>query len=126
MGQAELRGVQRCMRYCRSLRERKAAAQAAVLRSMGVDAADIRVQKPLAGVLKPCYVIVRDRQLHAVVLAIRGTHSLKVSSQPAENGSRSCRMLAWQVMSVKNSMHQSCSIFQLIAQSTVGVAMRPF
>lgn len=87
-GQAELRGVQRCMRYCRSLRERKAAAQAAVLRGMGVDAADIRVQKPLAGVLKPSYVIVRDRQLHAIVLAIRGTHSLKVGLS-----SRGCRPL---------------------------------
>ena len=70
--------MQRCMRYCRALRERQAVAQAGVLRGLGVEPQDIRVQVPLAGVLKPSYVIVRDRQLHAVVLAIRGTHSLKV------------------------------------------------
>ena len=42
--QAELRGVQRCMRYCRILRERQAAAQAAVLQTMGIEAKDIYVQ----------------------------------------------------------------------------------
>ncbi len=73
--------MQRCMRYCRALRERQAGAQAAVLRGLGVEPADIRVQVPLAGVLKPSYVIVRDHQLHAIVLAIRGTHSLKVPAQ---------------------------------------------
>ena len=81
------------MRYCRALRERKATAQAAVLRGMGVDAADIREQKPLAGVLKPSYVIVRDRQLHAIVLAIRGTHSLKVGAATCRCEPR--RMCAW-------------------------------
>ena len=93
--------MQRCMRYCRSLRERKAAAQAAVLHGMGVDAADIRVQKPLAGVLKPCYVIVRDRQLHAIVLAIRGTHSLKVCLQPPDDVGHPCRVWQWRVVSVE-------------------------
>ncbi|CAL8464467.1 g4002 [Coccomyxa elongata] len=74
---AELRSVQRCMRYCRALRERQAFAQAAVLHGMGVEPADILVQVPMARMLKPSYAIVRDRQLKTIVLAIRGTHSLK-------------------------------------------------
>jgi hypothetical protein len=76
--QAELRAMQRYMRYCRALRERQAIAQAKVLEQMGINPEDIRVQVPLAGVLKPSYVIVRDRDLQQIVLAIRGTHSLKV------------------------------------------------
>lgn len=76
--QAELRSVQRCMRYCRALRERQAFAQAAVLRGMGVEPTDILVQVPMARMLKPSYAIVRDRELKTIVLAIRGTHSLKV------------------------------------------------
>ncbi len=77
--QVELRTVQRYMRYCRALRERHASAQAAVLRGMGIEAKDIRVQVPMARMLKPSYAIVCDRQLKTVVLAVRGTHSLKVS-----------------------------------------------
>ncbi|EIE19233.1 alpha/beta-hydrolase [Coccomyxa subellipsoidea C-169] len=73
----ELRTVQRYMRYCRALRERHASAQAAVLRGMGIEAKDIRVQVPMARMLKPSYAIVCDRQLKTVVLAVRGTHSLK-------------------------------------------------
>ena len=42
--QAELRGVERCMRYCRILRERQAATQAAILQTMGVTSEDIYVQ----------------------------------------------------------------------------------
>ena len=42
--QAELHGVERCMRYCRILRERQAAAQAAVLQTMGIAPEDIYVQ----------------------------------------------------------------------------------
>ena len=66
------------MRYCRALRERQAIAQAAVLRGMGIEVNDILVQVPMARMLKPSYAIVCDRQLKTVVLAIRGTHSLKV------------------------------------------------
>ncbi|BDA49647.1 probable Sn1-specific diacylglycerol lipase alpha at N-terminal half [Coccomyxa sp. Obi] len=73
----ELRAVQRYMRYCRALRERQAFAQAAVLRGMGVEPVDILAQVPMARMLKPSYAIVRDRQLKTIVLAIRGTHSLK-------------------------------------------------
>ena len=42
--QAELRGIERCMRYCRILRERQAAAQAAILQTMGIESKDIYVQ----------------------------------------------------------------------------------
>ena len=33
---------------------------------------------PLAGVLKPSYMIIRDHQQDSILLVIRGTHSLKV------------------------------------------------
>ena len=44
LSQAELRGIERCMRYCRILRERQAAAQAAVLQTMSIGPDDIYVQ----------------------------------------------------------------------------------
>lgn len=39
------------------------------------------MQEPRAGVLRPSFCLVRDDQLQMIVLAIRGTHSLKVHSQ---------------------------------------------
>ena len=39
---------------------------------------DVLMQQPRAGVLRPSFCLVRDDQLHCIVLAIRGTHSLKV------------------------------------------------
>lgn len=39
---------------------------------------DVLMQEPRAGVLRPSFCLVRDEQLHCIVLAIRGTHSLKV------------------------------------------------
>ena len=39
---------------------------------------DVLVQEPRAGVLRPSFCLVRDEQLQCIVLAIRGTHSLKV------------------------------------------------
>ena len=36
------------------------------------------MQVPLAGVLKPSYMIIRDMQQNSILLVIRGTHSLKV------------------------------------------------
>ena len=38
------------------------------------------LQVPLAGVLKPSYMIIRDMQQNSILLVIRGTHSLKVHS----------------------------------------------
>ena len=45
---------------------------------MLAEPADLLRQEPRAGVLRPSYVLVRDRKLQMIVLAIRGTHSLKV------------------------------------------------
>ena len=39
---------------------------------------DVLMQEPRAGVLRPSFCLVKDDQLHSIVLAIRGTHSLKV------------------------------------------------
>ena len=36
------------------------------------------MQVPLAGVLKPSHMIIRDKQQNSILLVIRGTHSLKV------------------------------------------------
>ena len=38
------------------------------------------MQVPLAGVLKPSYMIIRDMQQKSILLVIRGTHSLKVEN----------------------------------------------
>ena len=73
---AELREMQRLMAYCRALRQ-----PAALRQRMAIEAGDVLLQAPRAGVLKPSYVIVRDRQLGSIVLAIRGTNSVKVGCQ---------------------------------------------
>jgi len=43
-----------------------------------VEQQDVLMQEPRAGVLRPSFCLVKDDQLHSIVLAIRGTHSLKV------------------------------------------------
>ena len=58
--QAELRGIQRCMRYCRILRERQAAAQAAVLQTMGIEAKDIYVQVQSMPIV-PLHMVLMDQ-----------------------------------------------------------------
>ena len=76
--QGELQSIERYMKYCLELRERRPAAQRAVFQTLGITHEDILLQEPRAGVLKPSYVLVRDRQQKAIALAIRGTHSMKV------------------------------------------------
>ncbi len=78
MLQDELRTIERYMRYCLALRERRPARQQAVFNSLGIAESDIYVQVPRSGVLRPSYVLLRDTQLRTVVLAVRGTHSMKV------------------------------------------------
>lgn len=41
------------------------------------------MQELRAGVLKPSFVLVRDRQLRSIVLAIRGTHRCGARCRPA-------------------------------------------
>lgn len=45
---------------------------------------DVLMQEPRAGVLRPSFCLVRDDQLKMIVLAIRGTHSLKVRHHKTE------------------------------------------
>lgn len=45
---------------------------------MLAEKSDVLMQEPRAGVLRPSFCLVRDEQLQCIVLAIRGTHSLKV------------------------------------------------
>ncbi len=66
------------MRYCLALRERRPSARLKVFKSLGILETDIYVQVPRSGILRPSYVLLRDTQLRTVVLAVRGTHSLKV------------------------------------------------
>ena len=54
------------------------------------EAVALLMQVPRAGVLKPSYVIVRDRQLNSIVLAIRGTHSVKVGTFFVCKGALGC------------------------------------
>ncbi|EFN53573.1 hypothetical protein CHLNCDRAFT_136751 [Chlorella variabilis] len=75
---AQLRELDRFFRYCSGLRERRPLPQRQYFRTvLDVTDEDLLMQELRAGVLKPSFVLVRDRQLKAVVLAIRGTHSFK-------------------------------------------------
>ena len=66
------------MKYCQALRERSMPVQTRVLAGLGIGPQDILMQQAFAGMLKPSYVLVRDHKARCVVLAIRGTHSVKV------------------------------------------------
>lgn len=66
------------MKYCQALRERRLPAQTVLLARLGIAEEDILMQQAFAGMLKPSYVLVIDRRVRCVVLAIRGTHSVKV------------------------------------------------
>ena len=50
----------------------------ATCNALAAEKSDVLMQEPRAGVLRPSFCLVRDDQLHCIVLAIRGTHSLKV------------------------------------------------
>lgn len=76
--QRELLAVRRYLCYSRSMKLKAAASQAKLLQEqLGVAAEDILLQQPRAGLLRPAHIIVRDSQLRAIVLVIRGTQSLK-------------------------------------------------
>ena len=49
------------------------------LGAAGADAEDVLMQESKAGVLKPSFIMVRDRTTRKILLAVRGTHSMKVS-----------------------------------------------
>lgn len=66
------------MKYCQALRERQLSTQTMVLSRLGVKREDILMQQAFAGMLKPSYVLVRDHTARCIVLAIRGTRSIKV------------------------------------------------
>jgi len=75
---ARLAAVRRVMLYCRALRQRSPAGQAAVFVSAGLDpASDILAQAPTAGLVRPAYALLRDAGLRRIVLVVRGTHSLR-------------------------------------------------
>jgi hypothetical protein len=75
---SDLREIDRLMRYCSGMRERRPAHQRAYFASeLGIGEDDLLEQETRSGVLKPSYVLVRDRELKAIVLAVRGTHSFK-------------------------------------------------
>jgi hypothetical protein len=74
----ELRVIERVFRYCSGLRERRPIFQRRYLvEVLNIPEADVLRQELRAGVLKPSYVLTRDAELGAVVLAVRGTHSFK-------------------------------------------------
>jgi hypothetical protein len=74
----QLRKLERYFRYCSGLRERRPLHQRRYfVEKLGIQEADILIQELRSGVLKPSYILTRDRQLGAIILAIRGTHSLK-------------------------------------------------
>ena len=69
------------MKFCQALRERNMQTQRLVLSQLGIAAEDVLMQQGFAGMLKPSFVIVRDHKTKCIILAIRGTHSIKVLSR---------------------------------------------
>jgi hypothetical protein len=75
---ARLAAVRRAMCYCRALRQRSPAAQAAVFVSLGLDpTCDILAHAPTAGLVRPAYALLKDASLQRIVLVVRGTHSVR-------------------------------------------------
>jgi len=70
------------MKYCQALRERQLPVQTRVLLGLGIARHDILLQQAFAGMMKPSYVLVRDHKARCIVLAIRGTHSIKAIPPP--------------------------------------------
>lgn len=77
--QENFKRIAHFMKYCQTLRERRVTAQTVLLSRLGIAEGDIILQQGFAGMLKPSYVLVLDHRMRCVVLAIRGTHSVKVS-----------------------------------------------
>ena len=45
------------------------------------------MQESKAGVLKPSFILIRDQTTKKILLAVRGTHSMKVSHDACEHWS---------------------------------------
>jgi len=80
--QEEFERIAHFMKYCQALRERQLPVQTMVLSRLGIAREDILLQQAFAGMMKPSYVLVRDHKTRCIVLAIRGTHSIKVPPPP--------------------------------------------
>ena len=101
--QEEFRSYERYMRYCRALRERRPAVQRAILKQqLGLSEADILQQEPWAGVLRPSHVLVRDVSTTSIILAVRGTHSMKVAIWSSAG-------LLWTHLCARHKQHTSFS-----------------
>jgi len=55
----------------------KHSQQAAAWKELGIGEADVLQRHPRAGMLRPSFSVLIDSKLQAVVLVVRGTHSLK-------------------------------------------------
>ncbi|KAK9852086.1 hypothetical protein WJX84_002088 [Apatococcus fuscideae] len=65
------------MRCCRALKERLPRRQLLVLKGLGIEQEDVLMQESKAGVLKPSFILIRDCSTKKILLAVRGTHSMK-------------------------------------------------
>lgn len=74
----ELREIERALRWCVGMRERRPERQMAYFASiMGVPAEAVLAQQYRAGVLKPSYILVREDAVRRITLIVRGTHSFR-------------------------------------------------
>lgn len=74
----QLKEIDRAFRYCLGLRERRPLVQRSYFREkLDIQDEDLLQQELRANILKPSYLVTRDRELGAIVLAIRGTHSFR-------------------------------------------------
>lgn len=110
--QEEFRKIAHFMKYCQVLRERRLVAQTALLGRLGIAEKDILLQQSFAGMLKPSYVLVRDHSMRTVVLAIRGTHSIKVSS--SQYYPQQC-IICWPMQSPQHWTLNGCKVHNAIS-----------
>lgn len=90
----ELKVLRRYLCYCLGLKFSNLQVRFRIWQErLALDPADIITQCAVARLLRPAFVVARDRQLKAIVLCIRGTHSMKVRSS-TPNVLRSCDFIA--------------------------------
>eukprot|EP00803_Ostreobium_quekettii_P003683 evm.model.scf_429.4 EVM.evm.TU.scf_429.4 scf_429:29564-36836(+) len=67
----------RLLQYGQNLKHASLTVSEEVWANMGIGAHDFIIYRPRAAVLRPAFVLVWDHELHLLVLAIRGTSSVK-------------------------------------------------
>ena len=121
---ARLAAVRRVMLYCRALRQRSPAGQAAVFVSAGLDPkTDVLAQAPTAGLVRPAYALLRDPGLKRVILVVRGTHSLRDVLTNLASAERPHHLLDYSGSAITGYAHHGMLVAARWLVRTVGPAL---